>query len=257
MGSRSLGRLFLRPDSFARSPVCESCSITRTVPSWTVRRCISNTPKQNAVQPQRKEEVIESEPARPTQPPSTSTEDASLAIDSLFPGRPPQRQPGLRPQNSFSSGEEVQAARANRIFGSEFAKPSRTRPGRGPPRLNFDEMNLPDSMLDPNLSNKPSEAASLATQQEEQFKNYPRLNPTYGRMVELDPSRGRDLVRGIGMLGSLIARNKVKYDVATQKFHERPGLKRKRLHSVRWRARFKRGFTQVTARVTELTRKGW
>lgn len=256
MGSRSLGRLLLRPNSLAHSPICESCTITRTVPSWTARRCMSNTPRQDAAQPQQRDEN-ENEPPQATQPPSASTADASQAIDSLFPGRPQQRQTGLRPQNRFTSGDEVQAARANRIFGSEFANPSRTRPGRGPPRLNFDEMNLPDSMLDPKLSNKPSEATTLATQQEETFKNYPRLNPTYGRMVELDPSRGRDLVRGIGMLGSLMARNKVKFDVATQKFHERPGLKRKRLHSVRWRARFKRGFTQVTARVTELTRKGW
>lgn len=112
-------------------------------------------------------------------------------------------------------------------------------------------------MLDPSLSNKPNDAASLAAQQEETFSNYPRLDPTYGRTVDLDSSRGRDLVRGIGMLASLVARNKIKSDFAKQKFHERGGLKRKRLNSERWRARFKVGFAQVTRRVSELTRKGW
>ena len=118
-------------------------------------------------------------------------------------------------------------------------------------------MDMPDTLLNPSLANKPSSASSLAVQQEEMFGNYPRLNPTYGRTVELDASRGRDIVRGIGMLGSLVARNKLKSDFHKQKFHERGGLKRKRLLSERWRARFKVGFREVTGRVTELTRKGW
>lgn len=58
-------------------------------------------------------------------------------------------------------------------------------------------------------------------------------------------------------MGSLMGRNRVKYDFNKQRFHERPGLKRKRLASERWRARFKKGFSHVTARVSELTRKGW
>jgi small subunit ribosomal protein MRP21 len=118
-------------------------------------------------------------------------------------------------------------------------------------------MVMPDEIANPSLANKPSDAASLAVQQEETFSSYPRLNPTYGRTVELDANRGRDIVRGIGMLGSLMARNKVKADFNKQRFHERGGLKRKRLVSERWRARFKAGFREITGRVTELTRKGW
>ena len=153
----------------------------------------------------------------------------------------------------------MRAARGKHVFGSEFAGTGPTRFQRGAkPRLNFDDMDMDGpGMLDPNLSNKPSEAASLAAQQAEAFAQYPHLNPTYGRAVDLDASRGRDLVRGIGMLGSLMARNKVRHDMMKQRFHERPGLKRKRLNSERWRAKFKRGFEHVTARVAELTRKGW
>ena len=144
-------------------------------------------------------------------------------------------------------------SQANRVFGAEFSNTKSARPTR----LNFDSMALPDSMLNPTLSNKPSDAANLAVQQEETFSSYPRLNPSYGRSVELDASRGRDIVRGIGMLGSLVARNKVKQDFNKQRFHERGGLKRKRLASERWRARFKQGFKDVTGRVTQLTKKGW
>jgi small subunit ribosomal protein MRP21 len=118
-------------------------------------------------------------------------------------------------------------------------------------------MSLPNSILNPSSVSRPNEAALLAQQQEDTFSNYPRLNPTYGKQVELNPARGRDLVRGIGMLSSLVIRNQVRKLQIKQKFHERPGLKRKRLVSERWRKRFKKGFHQMTSRVSELTKKGW
>jgi small subunit ribosomal protein MRP21 len=154
----------------------------------------------------------------------------------------------------------VRAARSNHVFGADFSNPSASpfrRGGDRAPKLNFDAMSLPTDMLDPNKSNKPSEAANLEVQQKETFAMYPRLNPTYGRTVELDTTKGRDLVRGIGMLGSLVARNMVRHEMHKQKYHERNGLKRKRLNSERWRARFKKGFNDVTRRVSELTSKGW
>ncbi|KAH7063975.1 hypothetical protein BKA63DRAFT_525529 [Paraphoma chrysanthemicola] len=279
MGSRSFAELLLRPSTFTQ-PLCPTCTITRTARSWTARRGIASTPTptptQPSAQPQRKEDDYDLEPRQPDlrqpgagsppqeQPPSrfpaprrASRGDTSQAIDALFSGMPSQRRPPpTATRTQATSSDEMRAARANHVFGSEFSNGSRRSP-RGPPRLNFDDMTLPAEMLDPTLSNKPSEAASLATQQEETFANYPRLNPTYGRAVELDAGRGRDLVRGIGMLGSLMARNKVRHDMMKQRFHERGGLKRKRLNSERWRARFKKGFTDVTARVSELTRKGW
>jgi small subunit ribosomal protein MRP21 len=132
------------------------------------------------------------------------------------------------------------------MFGSNFSSPARGTSLR-PQTLNFDELNMPDEPVEP------VQAISIA---EEDIK-YPRLNPAYGRTVNLDESKGRDIVRGINMLGSLMARNKVKQDFNKQRYHERPGLKRKRLHSERWRARFKVGFNGVVGRVSELTRKGW
>ncbi|KAF1925247.1 uncharacterized protein M421DRAFT_11229, partial [Didymella exigua CBS 183.55] len=146
------------------------------------------------------------------------------------------------------------AQQTNRLFGENFSPVGR-RSRRSPPALNFNDMLGGDALLDPRLDNK--NTTPIAEQQKATFDNYPRLTPQYGRTVHLDVSRGRDIVRGIGMLGSLMARNKVKTDFADQRFHERGGLKRKRLNSQRWRARFKAGFQSVTGRVVELTRKGW
>ncbi|KAF2824251.1 hypothetical protein CC86DRAFT_371628 [Ophiobolus disseminans] len=265
MGSRTLGELLLRPSSFSHTPLCRASYMRRTAPSWTAQRCISNTPNQPAAQPQSKDDDYaypSEEPAArpppsrfpPPRQPSSQTE-ASQAIDSLFADVPRQRRPPVRVQ--YSSGDEMRAARSNHVFGAEFSKPSAGRRSHAPPALQFDDMAYPSDLLDPNLSNKPSDAANLATQQAETFANYPRLNATYGRAVELDVSRGRDIVRGISMLGSLVARNKLRHEMQKQRFHERGGLKRKRLNSERWRARFKKGFTAVTGRVAELTRKGW
>jgi len=116
-------------------------------------------------------------------------------------------------------------------------------------------MNLPEPLMP---SPSPFQSTPTPTMKiSDREISYPRLNATTGRTVELDPKRGRDIVRGLGMLGSLVSRNRVKADFNKQRFHERPGLRRKRLKSERWRARFKVGFTETCRRVTELTRKGW
>lgn len=192
------------------------------------------------------------------QPEQPSKSETSEEINMLI-----ARVTGTRPLTSrhsmsrvpTSSGDDVGAARRAHLFGNEFS--SAPLGTRRPPGLNFDAMSLPDTILDPTFSNKPTEADVLASRMEETLSNYPRLTPTYGRTVELDASRGRDIVRGVSMLSSLVARNKIKNDQMRQRYHERDGLKRKRLHSERWRAKFKVGFQALTSRVSELTRKGW
>lgn len=149
--------------------------------------------------------------------------------------------PAPRRQNS---GDELEATR--RMFGSEFSSPKRGNSLR-PQTFNFDELDMPSEPVEP------VQAMAIP---EEDIK-YPRLNAAYGRTVSLDESRGRDIVAGIRMLGSLMKKNRVKQDFQKQRYHERPGLKRKRLHSERWRLRFKEGFAGVVGRVQELTRKGW
>jgi hypothetical protein len=55
----------------------------------------------------------------------------------------------------------------------------------------------------------------------------------------------------------MVRKNRIKMEVAMQRFHERPGLKRKRLRRERWRKRFKEGFVATIKRVKELRKQGW
>jgi small subunit ribosomal protein MRP21 len=59
------------------------------------------------------------------------------------------------------------------------------------------------------------------------------------------------------MLGKMLREQNVKNKFFLQRFHERKGLKRKRLASLRWRSRFKTGFKHTVNRVLELKRQGW
>jgi small subunit ribosomal protein MRP21 len=82
-----------------------------------------------------------------------------------------------------------------------------------------------------------------------------RLNPSTGRSVTI--SSTLDLSRGLRLLEQNCARNKVRSDFTRQRFHERPGLKRKRLRRERWRRRFMLGFKAAVSRVKELKNQGW
>ncbi|KAF2113426.1 hypothetical protein BDV96DRAFT_124364 [Lophiotrema nucula] len=255
MASRPMQGL-LRP-----APRTRIIAPPRTPACWT-QRTVTNTSTPRAAQPQ----------PQPKEDPDYDEERERTAneIDALF-GISPKPQPkrydpsktsetinnifysGNNPSQTPTSADELGAARRSHVFGENFS-PRRTNfaPTQRKP-LDFDNMKMPEPAPGtPSLYQVPA-------QQEipESEINWPRLNATYGRSVELDQAKGRDIVRGIGMLGSLIARNKVRRDFQKQRFHERPGLKRKRLKSERWRARFKVGFRDVTARVSELTRKGW
>lgn len=241
MSARSLGELLLRPRPFTRLP-----PTPRFPPACAAQRGIADSSSKPAppARQQSPASATTKAAAAAAASPQRATRDAALgAVDQLF---------SAPAASAASSPDDTPAAR---VFGSNFSKPPRGRLARQQ-RLQFEDMVSPDSLDNPSLANKPS-AFNLAAQQAAAFENYPRLDPSYGRTVELDVSRGRDIVRGIGMLGSLVARNRIRSDFNKQRFHERGGLKRKRLNSERWRARFKKGFQHVTARVTELTRKGW
>lgn len=84
-----------------------------------------------------------------------------------------------------------------------------------------------------------------------------KLGPSLGRMIKVDADRGLDVGRAFRMLEMQCAKNKVKQDFNAQRFHERPGLKRKRLKSSRWRRAFKKGFQGLVAQVVAMRRQGW
>ncbi|KAI1804234.1 hypothetical protein F4811DRAFT_521280 [Daldinia bambusicola] len=82
-----------------------------------------------------------------------------------------------------------------------------------------------------------------------------RLVPRTGRTVHV--TKNADIARTFQILNIQVSGNRVRYDAQKQRFHERPGLKRKRLKSERWRKRFQRGFKACVKRVSELVKQGW
>ncbi|RYO98103.1 hypothetical protein DL765_010937 [Monosporascus sp. GIB2] len=82
-----------------------------------------------------------------------------------------------------------------------------------------------------------------------------RLVPRLGRTVHV--SKNVDVARSFTILAIQVAQNRIRQEFQYQRFHERPGLKRKRLKSERWQKRFKRGFKETVRRVRELTKQGW
>jgi small subunit ribosomal protein MRP21 len=87
---------------------------------------------------------------------------------------------------------------------------------------------------------------------------YPEIRcvPRTGRTVQVTRDSG-GAARAFKVLGMQCAANRVRQDARQQRFHERPGLKRKRLKSERWRRRFKQAFRATCKRVDELRRQGW
>ncbi|KAK5105766.1 hypothetical protein LTR62_002166 [Meristemomyces frigidus] len=92
------------------------------------------------------------------------------------------------------------------------------------------------------------------------FANAPlpiKLGPSVGRTVVVDPTRGMDVGRAFRNLEMACARNSVRKDFNRQRFHERPGLKRKRLRQERWRKRFKENFKGTIGLVMRMRAQGW
>jgi len=82
-----------------------------------------------------------------------------------------------------------------------------------------------------------------------------RLRASTGKTIQVHGHV--DVVRSFQLLDVLCARNKLPRTVQQQRFHERPGLKRKRLKRERWRKKFKTGFKATVQRVRELSKQGW
>ena len=82
-----------------------------------------------------------------------------------------------------------------------------------------------------------------------------RTVPSTGRTVHV--SGPVNTARAFQALNVRCTQNRIPAIANRQRFHERGGLKRKRLRRERWRARFKKGFHHTVTRVQELARQGW
>jgi small subunit ribosomal protein MRP21 len=93
--------------------------------------------------------------------------------------------------------------------------------------------------------------------EEQPIKPLLRLGPNVGRSFHVDAGRGIDVARAFRQLDSACRKNKVRTDFANQRFHERPGLKRKRIRYEGKIRGFKARFTKVVQMVQRMTKSGW
>lgn len=84
-----------------------------------------------------------------------------------------------------------------------------------------------------------------------------RLGTSLGRSVDIKTDKGIDLSRALKKLDTALRQNAVMVDFHKQRFYERPGIKRKRLASQRWRQHFKKGFQGLVYNVARMKRQGW
>jgi small subunit ribosomal protein MRP21 len=81
------------------------------------------------------------------------------------------------------------------------------------------------------------------------------LKPRLGTMVRVQ--NNENLSIKLRQFSALAIRNRIPAIFNRQRFHERPGLKRKRLKRERWRRRFMGTFKRICERVNHLSKQGW
>lgn len=87
------------------------------------------------------------------------------------------------------------------------------------------------------------------------FRQLLSFSPSSGRSVFVTPKV--DIMMAFKKMEMGCSRNRVRREATAQRFHERPGLKRKRLKSLKWRERFLDSFKATLNRVQDLRSQGW
>jgi hypothetical protein len=83
------------------------------------------------------------------------------------------------------------------------------------------------------------------------------LSAKTGRTLPVNPASPQDLATKLMGIQRICNNAQLKQRASKQRFHERGGLRRKRLKSERWRARFLVQFREVIHRVKKLAKQGW
>ncbi|CCU76998.1 Ribosomal protein S21 domain-containing protein [Blumeria hordei DH14] len=160
-----------------------------------------------------------------------------------------------RPANSFQAGKIYASPNSDSWSSSDSVFVAADKQRQTENQANWDKM-LPMSSSD--LSNSPTSA--LLKSMGDVIKMKAARQP-----IDLSPSSGRcviitektDVMTAFKQMEVSCNKNRIRREANAQRFHERPGLKRKRLKQQRWRQRFLTGFKAVVNRVQELKRQGW
>lgn len=159
--------------------------------------------------------------------------------------------------NKGNTANDIMKALNMNLPGTEerYKKSGFDSVGKVPSQFSLDGMRT-DIHGSPQLSLLSQEFSGTQMIQESPKRALMKLGPSAGRTVEIGGGN-ISIERGFNLLNSSCARNQVRGDFYKQKFHERPGMKRKRLASLRWRKQFKEGFLAAIARTKKLTKQGW
>lgn len=175
-----------------------------------------------------------------------------------------QQQPMARPA---TMGARQFSATTGRLDDKPAAGQSAWPPPRPAPTQTQTQQagaarNSSDPLKDLYSSDNPAQWAMWSS---DDFYKRHVANKPRGPQLQLRPSTGRtvhvggnvDQARAFQLVNINCKRNGVAADFYRQRFHERPGLKRKRLRSERWRRRFRDSFKATVTRVKELAKQGW
>ena len=190
---------------------------------------------------------------RPQQPakPTTASQEISSILDGAL---------------DMKKGTPTAPTGRTSRFASNYAQTT-SSPARA--QLEADKQSNRSSMddlmaglLGPSLGGKRDVAGSLNPRARSGPPPLPqpapmKLGPTLGRTVYVDNQRGVDVARAFKAMEVRVGKNGVRRDFNAQRFHERGGTKRKRLHSQRWRKRFKLGFQAAVKRILKMRKQGW
>jgi len=179
-----------------------------------------------------------------TPPTATATEDwrnRTKKPSSLSPVLPLRFRPGDDVLNSSNVSADSILKQINERT-AVLDSPSRS--------INTDSMHMPGSVA-PDVNGMREDFRSVAKKDKVTFA----LKPSLGRSIDITSKI--DVGRGFRLLEQSCARNKVRSDFTKQRFHERPGMKRKRLGRERWRRKFMEGFKATIGRVKQMRRQGW
>ncbi|KAF2762900.1 hypothetical protein EJ05DRAFT_471865 [Pseudovirgaria hyperparasitica] len=152
--------------------------------------------------------------------------------------------------SAFSRPTRTSSAESRKFLDGNFGKDWSPKPLQSTqPKLEMHLLDFGTTQSAPGLT------SALSPGLEPQKYSYPRLYRGLGR--EVKTPGGSDLQKAITTLTMIVTKNKIRATHLSQKFHERAGMKRKRLKSVRWRRRFAQGFSYVTRRVQRFVNQGW
>jgi len=207
------------------------------------------------------DDIPEKPPSRPSQDSSSARKTDNISkIDSLLNStfnvpNPEKRQPYTPPTESSASMLDTQF-KASQYY--NMRERGNRSPGSLARSMNFPD--VPGAKTSSDLSsamNEDQPRRQIDLSEARRSKRTVRARASVGRTVEIDADRGFDFGRALRTLDIQCAINRVRADQQRQRFHERPGMKRKRLKSERWRRLFRESFKATVGRVKEMRRKGW